>query len=181
MKKYILVLLLSFFLVGCQPSDSIESPEQEIKNTILDVFETAFTIQYEYINELMSSRSNELKEIGPQRMKEVEHAFTSEFVYSPGLNYFMTSGNPFVINNRCNISVESLDIILKDTESPEILVCDFTVTVKLDYIDANKKNDLAELSGVITLYNIDNEWKIGFIRGSRRTGPDIFEIIKSDE
>ena len=122
---------------------------------------TAYTSDYnDYSNDNKFDIFDKIKE---EKENEVKHLFTERgFDFIRRIGYMASSGLTS-IRHKCSLEVYSVEIDLRETEDEDIKVCYYTVLVRVDYFEGDLTNENIEITGTISIYHEEEEWRIGTI------------------
>jgi len=151
------ILLISIFLA--YRTESVEM----ITSNILEVMYT-----YDYKDYRNIEAYKEFNRIDITQSKRLRNYFTEEGFESILLNQSMTKMLRFTQAYNCDSSVDSLNIIVEDTENKDVRVAKYDVIIVLDFIDEEIGTLYFDLSGSMTLYKDGMQWKINHITNNRR-------------
>lgn len=156
MKKRYLILLAVFLLTGCRQD---KSPELIIE----EVLTIKYTNDYEDFND-----SLDYDKVDKKRRKEVKNYFTDEGLEKIERFRTMTDLSSVVKQYKCNTQIASMDIDVRDSNDGLTNVCFYDIELQVIFEDEDIKPIAIDVSGSLSLYYEDNEWKIGVMLSSRR-------------
>jgi len=149
-----------------------------IDERIEKVLSTAYTNNYDsYADDYDYKKMEKLEN---KKLKEVDDLFTERGLEFIKRTRLMTESERFIKEYKCNTSVESFNLDIRETSDIKNKVCYYSIVVKIDFLDENDETVFTELSGSMSLYLEDEVWLIGIILEDQFPFQDI-DIEKSSD
>jgi len=138
--------------------------EEKTEMVLVTIYENNYE---DFAEQSMEKRANSLSGIENKRRREVKKFFTDEGYENITIRNLMTHLHSFISGYKCSSLIEKLDIDIRETSDPNVMVCYYDLTIKFDFEDTEKPPMYTDFSGSISLYKERNSWYIDTITGSR--------------